>query len=111
MPAILTGKPCSTDTSVPSQMLGMVSDGNTIIHQMPIKDSASNEAKQLEVSSRSKSNNVLGGEASWHGPSIYNKQVSYTFPSDLNVKLGAPGSPSSVVQIGLQQQPDLALQL
>lgn len=78
---------------------------------MPIKDSASNEAKQLEVSSRSKSNNVLGGEASWHGPSIYNKQVSYTFPSDLNVKLGAPGSPSSVVQIGLQQQPDLALQL
>ncbi|ONI05503.1 hypothetical protein PRUPE_5G010200 [Prunus persica] len=105
------GKPCSTNTSVPSQMLGMVSDGNTIIHQMPIKDSSSNEAKQSEVSSRSKSNNVLGGEASWHGPSIYNKQVSYTFPSDLNVKLGAPGSPGSVVQIGLQQQPDLALQL
>ncbi|XP_008237978.1 PREDICTED: bromodomain-containing protein 9-like isoform X2 [Prunus mume] len=106
-----SGKPSSTDTSMPSQMLGMVSDGNTIIHQMPIKDSASNEAKQLELSSRSKSNNVLGGEASWHGPSIYNKQVSYTFPSDLNVKLGAPGSPGSVVQIGLQQQPDLALQL
>ncbi|BFG30605.1 hypothetical protein CerSpe_168790 [Prunus speciosa] len=106
-----SGKPCSTDTSVPSQMLSMVSDGNTIIHQMPIKDSASNEAKQSEVSSRSKSNNVLGGEASWQGPSIYNKQVSYTFPSDLNVKLGAPGSPGSVVQIGLQQQPDLALQL
>ncbi|XP_021827546.1 uncharacterized protein LOC110768167 [Prunus avium] len=106
-----SGKPCSTDTSVPSQRLSMVSDGNTIIHQMPIKDSASNEAKQSEVSSRSKSNNVLGGEASWQGPSIYNKQVSYTFPSDLNVKLGAPGSPGSVVQIGLQQQPDLALQL
>ncbi|XP_048430892.1 uncharacterized protein LOC103955527 [Pyrus x bretschneideri] len=102
-----SGMSSSTDKSVPSQMLSKASESNAIIHQMPIKHIASEEAKLPEISSGSRSSHLLGGEASWHGSSLHNKQVSYSFPSDLNVKLGAPGSP----QIGLQQQPDLALQL
>ncbi|XP_062028553.1 uncharacterized protein LOC133744464 isoform X1 [Rosa rugosa] len=119
MPATLTGMSSSTNTSVPShhQMVGMFSERNMNTQSMPIGDIDSNEARS-EISSRSRNplaqaqpQLAYGGETSWQGLSMNNKQVSYSLPPDLNVEFGAPGSPSSLIQIGMPQQPDLALQL
>lgn len=117
IPSTLTGMSSSTNTSVPfhHQMVGMFSE-NMNTQSMPKGDIDSNEAKS-EISSRSRhplahaTQLAYGGETSWQGLSINNKQVSYSLPPDLNVEFGAPGSPSSLIQIGLPQQPDLALQL
>jgi len=42
---------------------------------------------------------------------MHHKHDSFPFPPDLNVRFRQTGSPSSSVQIGSPQQPDLALQL
>ncbi|XP_004301841.1 PREDICTED: uncharacterized protein LOC101293891 [Fragaria vesca subsp. vesca] len=116
---IHSGISSSSNTTVlpHHQMVGMFSERNMNTQSMPIGDIDSNEAKS-EISSRSRNplaqaqpQLAYGGDTSWQGLSMNNKQVSYSLPPDLNVEFGAPGSPSSLIQIGMPQQPDLALQL
>ncbi|KAF3446905.1 hypothetical protein FNV43_RR12085 [Rhamnella rubrinervis] len=97
-PSTLIGKSTSADTPMPSQMLGTVSLSNTTIFSVPVNDTDSNEANLA--------NRYLGNLLP-----LDHRQVFYQLPSDLNVRFQAPGSPSSIVQIGSPQQPDLALQL
>jgi hypothetical protein len=112
---------CS-DTSVPSQMLGIDSSGNTTICPMSRKNHESNEAgfpetarthsgNLLALGSGTTSEVVLGGKASWQRSAMHHKNGSFSFPPDLNVSFRQTGSHSSNVQIEAAQQPDLALQL
>ena len=121
-----TGMPISDDTSVPAQMLGIDSSGNTTICPMSRNDHESNEARFSETA-RTHSRNllalgsglkslgtpelVLGGKASWQRSAMHDKHDSSSFPPDLNVSFQQTGSHSSNVQIDGPQQPDLALQL
>lgn len=124
--ATLTGMPVSDDTSVPSQMLGIDSSGNTTSCPMSRNDHESNEARLSETArthtgnvlalgsglkSHGTSEVVLGGKASWQRSATHHKHDSFSFPSDLNVSFRRTVSPSSNVQIDAPQQPDLALQL
>ncbi|KAL6176184.1 hypothetical protein ACLB2K_052819 [Fragaria x ananassa] len=95
---IHSGISSSNNTSVLShhQMVGMFSERNMNTQSMPIGDIDSNEAKS-EISSRSRNplaqaqpQLAYGGETSWQGLSMDNKQVSYSLPPDLNVEFGAP---------------------
>jgi hypothetical protein len=124
--ASLTGMSGSDDTLVRSQMHGINSSGKNSIYQMAQNDIESNEARFSEIA-RTDSGNPLGlgsgleshgtsevvpgGKASWERLSMYHKHDSFSFPPDLNVRFQQTGSPSSSVQIGSPQQPDLALQL
>lgn len=124
--ATLTGMPVSDDTSVPAQMLGIDSSGNTTICPMSRNNHESNEARFSETA-RTHSGNllalgsglkspgtpelVLGGKASWQRSAMHDKHDSFSFPPDLNVSFRQTGSHSSNVQIDGPQQPDLALQL
>jgi hypothetical protein len=111
-----------SDTSVPSQMLGIDSSGNTTICPMSRKNHESNEAgfpetarthsgNLLALGSGTTSEVVLGGKASWQRSAMHHKNGSFSFPPDLNVSFRQTGSHSSNVQIVAAQQPDLALQL
>ncbi|KAF5455640.1 hypothetical protein F2P56_025192 [Juglans regia] len=117
----LTGMSCSDDTSLPSQALGTYPGNNPTIYRMPRNDIESNEARFSEIA-RTNSGNLLalgsglkshgtaemmpGGEASWE-----RLLVHHSFPPDVNVRIQQTSSPSSIVQIGSPQQPDLVLQL
>ncbi|XP_050376633.1 uncharacterized protein LOC126794030 isoform X2 [Argentina anserina] len=113
-----SGASSSANTPVPShhQMAGMFTESIMNSQSMPIGNVDSNEAKP-EMSSRpwnpfqAQPQLAYGGETSWQGLSMNNKQVTYSLPPDLNVEFGASGSPSSLIQIGMPPQPDLALQL
>ncbi|KAK9270325.1 hypothetical protein L1049_025903 [Liquidambar formosana] len=111
---------------VPSQMLGMVSSGETAsIRQMPAchydsKDPMLSEsgihsgnALALGFSLESHSAPEVGtcGKQSWQGFSLHHNQEFLSVPPDLNVRFQSPGSPTSTLQNGTPQQPDLALQL
>ncbi|KAF3973805.1 hypothetical protein ACB098_01G077700 [Castanea mollissima] len=123
--ASLTGTSDSDYTSVHSQMPGINSSGKTTMYQMTQNGIESNEARFSEIA-RTDSGNLLGlgsslkshgtsevpdGQASWQRLSMHHKHDSFPFPPDLNVRFRQTDSPSSSVQIGSPQQPDLALQL
>ncbi|GAV88136.1 Bromodomain domain-containing protein [Cephalotus follicularis] len=101
-----------------SQVLGMVSSSNPTICSRPIVSenfSRLHSENPSAIGPGSESLRALhvglAGNSSWQGLSPYNKQDSHVPPPDLNVRFLSPGSPSSSLQIGSPQQPDLALQL
>ncbi|XP_019187786.1 PREDICTED: bromodomain-containing protein 9-like [Ipomoea nil] len=88
------------DGSVPSHMIGMVSGSDASSSSLPAPRShLSSMGKNLP-----ESDTRLSGESGQH-------RQCFPVPPDLNVKVQPPGSPSSGLQIGSSQQPDLALQL
>lgn len=122
-PTALLGKSSQAEPSVSSPMLGMASTSNTIMAPLRINDMDSSEPNLLITASRSDYGNFLPqgsyglgssrappsgfvGEASFQGWAMHHQQdTHHPFPSDLNERFRAPGSPSSHVP------PDLALQL
>ncbi|XP_062101652.1 uncharacterized protein LOC133807375 isoform X2 [Humulus lupulus] len=92
-------------TSEASQILGTASTSDTAISPTFITGNNSNEAnfRAAELG--------FAGYASFQGLSRHQNQNSHPFSTELNFGFGVPSSSSSVAQVGLHQQPDLALQL
>lgn len=119
-------KSVSNNIMIPSQTVGIISSGNPASCLLPGNSFDSSEANLAGNPIRpcmgnpsalgscswlqTTSNEGLLGESSMQ-ELPYHKQDFHPFPPDLNVRFLSPGSPSSSVQIGSPQQPDLALQL
>ncbi|XAR61536.1 hypothetical protein NMG60_11015988 [Bertholletia excelsa] len=110
---IPTGQPNLEEVSVPSQMVGMVSRSSTSVTPPMAPNKTVSEPGFSEISRSTHHEYALGSSRMLPEAAVcpIQRQYSLPVPPDLNVRFQAPGSPSSSIQIGSPQQPDLALQL
>ncbi|XP_071923493.1 uncharacterized protein [Coffea arabica] len=105
--------------SISDQMLGVLATGD-VSSLRPAYQGNSEEIKLSENRGTSQRGNLLGQASDSHVPSEVGMTARclqaqhrqpLAVPPDLNVRVQASASPSSSLQIGSPQQPDLALQL
>lgn len=110
------------ECSVSDKMLGMLSTGD-VSSRHPVYQGNSEEIKLSEYRGTSQCGKLLGQASDSHVlsevrmsarcPQVLSVQQRQPLavPPDLNVRVRASASPSSSLQVGSPQQPDLALQL
>ncbi|OIS97242.1 PREDICTED: uncharacterized protein LOC109234525 [Nicotiana attenuata] len=120
------GQPGLQEASRPGQVLGTIPGRDTSSHRSPSDHVSSlenslretwttlhsgNLAPGKNLDFRTEQNVRLSGDSRPASVSSGQYRQSLPIPPDLNVKVQTSGSPSSSIQVGSPQQPDLVLQL